>query len=108
MPPMLSLIREDVANVLEHDPAAKSRVEVYLCYAGLHAVWFYRLNHWLWRLNFFLLARRLAGVYLSIMAWEWSLGKPQLWVMTSRSIKASRSVELAKSTANATRRFSLT
>ena len=62
MPPMLSLIREDVANVLEHDPAAKSRMEVYLCYSGLHAVWFYRLNHWLWNLNFFLLARWLSQV----------------------------------------------
>ena len=59
---MLSLIREDVANVLEHDPAAKSRMEVYLCYSGLHAVWFYRLNHWLWNLNFFLLARWLSQV----------------------------------------------
>jgi serine O-acetyltransferase len=59
---MLSLIREDVANVLEHDPAAKSRVEVYLCYSGLHAVWFYRLNHRLWNLNFFLLARWLSQV----------------------------------------------
>jgi serine O-acetyltransferase len=62
MPPILSLIREDVANVLEHDPAAKSRAEVYLCYSGLHAVWFYRLNHWLWSLNFSLLARWLSQV----------------------------------------------
>jgi serine O-acetyltransferase len=48
MPHLLSLIREDVATVLERDPAAKSRLEVYLCYSGLHAVWFYRMNHWLW------------------------------------------------------------
>jgi serine O-acetyltransferase len=47
MPHLISLIREDVANVMESDPAAKSRVEVFLCYAGLHAVWFYRVNHWL-------------------------------------------------------------
>jgi serine O-acetyltransferase len=60
--PLLSLIREDVASVLEHDPAAKSRAEVYLCYSGLHAVWFYRVNHWLWRHNFFLLARWLSQV----------------------------------------------
>jgi len=48
--------------VLERDPAAKSRVEVYLCYAGLHAVWFYRVNHWLWNHSFFLLARCLSQV----------------------------------------------
>ncbi len=57
MPHLLSLIREDVANVAEHDPAAKSRFEVFLCYAGLHAVWFYRINHWLWNHNLFLVAR---------------------------------------------------
>ena len=57
---MLALIREDVANVVEHDPAAKSRLEVYLCYSGLHAVWFYRMNHWLWNHRFFLLGRLLS------------------------------------------------
>jgi serine O-acetyltransferase len=62
MPPLLSLIREDVANVLEHDPAARSRLEIYLCYSGLHAVWFYRINHWLWNHSFFLLARWLSQV----------------------------------------------
>src|SRR6202171_3734753 len=62
MPPLLSLIREDVANVLEHDPAARSRLEIYLCYSGLHAVWFYRMNHWLWNHNFYLLARWLSQV----------------------------------------------
>ena len=62
MPHMLALIREDVANVVEHDPAAKSRLEVFLCYSGLHAVWFYRINHWLWNHGLFLLARLLSQV----------------------------------------------
>ncbi len=62
MPHLLALIREDVANVLEHDPAAKSRLEVYLCYAGLHAVWFYQVNHWLWNHRMFLLGRWLSQV----------------------------------------------
>jgi serine O-acetyltransferase len=57
---MLSLIREDVATVMERDPAAKSRLEVFLCYSGLHAVWFYRINHWLWNQHFFLLGRLLS------------------------------------------------
>jgi serine O-acetyltransferase len=60
MPHLLSLIREDVANVVEHDPAAKSSLEVFLCYSGLHAVWFYRMNHWLWNHGLFLLARMLS------------------------------------------------
>ncbi|MFZ0861511.1 MAG: serine O-acetyltransferase [Candidatus Sulfotelmatobacter sp.] len=57
---MLSLIREDVATVMERDPAAKSRLEVFLCYSGLHAVWFYRINHWLWNHRLFLLGRFLS------------------------------------------------
>jgi len=70
MPHLLSLIREDVATVLEHDPAAKSRLEVYLCYSGLHAVWFYRMNHWLWNHSFFLLARWLSQVARLLTAIE--------------------------------------
>src|SRR6266496_4510730 len=62
MPHLLSLIREDVATVLERDPAAKSQLEVYLCYSGLHALWFYRVNHWLWNHDFLLLGRWLSQV----------------------------------------------
>jgi serine O-acetyltransferase len=62
MPHLLSLIREDVANVMQSDPAAKSRFEVLLCYAGLHAVWFYRVNHWLWNHGLFLAARWFSQV----------------------------------------------
>src|SRR5580700_10150918 len=62
MPHLPSLMREDVDAVLERDPAAKSRLEVYLCYSGLHAVWFYRINHWLWNQSFFLPARWLSQV----------------------------------------------
>ena len=51
-----------MVTVLERDPAAKSRLEVFLCYSGLHAVWFYRINHWLWNHHFYLLARWLSQV----------------------------------------------
>ncbi|MGA9966002.1 MAG: serine O-acetyltransferase [Terriglobales bacterium] len=59
---MVASIREDVATVRERDPAAKSRLEVFLCYSGLHAVWFYHINHWLWNHGFWLLARWLSQV----------------------------------------------
>lgn len=62
MPSLLSNIREDVVTVLDRDPAARSRLEVYLCYSGLHAVWFHRINHWLWQHSLFLLARWLSQV----------------------------------------------
>jgi len=70
MPHLAALIREDVGNVLEHDPAARSRLEVFLCYSGLHAVWFYRINHWLWNHGFFLLARWLSQVARFLTAIE--------------------------------------
>jgi serine O-acetyltransferase len=63
-------IREDVATVKERDPAARSRVEVFLCYSGLHAVWFYRINHWLWNRGFWLLARWLSQVARFLTAIE--------------------------------------
>src|SRR6201997_3147915 len=62
MPHLLSLIREDVATVMERDPAAKSRLEIFLCYSGLHAVWFYRINHWFWTHGLFLFGRFLSQI----------------------------------------------
>jgi serine O-acetyltransferase len=53
-------IREDIAAVFERDPAARSYLEVLLCYPGLHALWFHRINHWLWNHNLRLLARWLS------------------------------------------------
>jgi serine O-acetyltransferase len=55
-------IREEVASILERDPAAKSRLEVWLCYSGLHAVVAHRSTHWLWKHGFRLLARWLSTV----------------------------------------------
>ena len=62
MPHLFSLIREDITNVMQSDPAAKSRLEVFVCYSGLHAVWFYRINHWLWNHGLSLVARWLSQV----------------------------------------------
>ncbi|MBA3915674.1 MAG: serine O-acetyltransferase [Acidobacteriales bacterium] len=55
-------IGEDITAVFERDPAAKSRLEILLCYSGLHALWFYRVNHWLWNHDVRLLARWLSQV----------------------------------------------
>jgi serine O-acetyltransferase len=53
-------ILEDVNSVLERDPAARSRLEVLLCYPGLWAVWFHRASHRLWRAKLRLPARLLS------------------------------------------------
>jgi serine O-acetyltransferase len=62
MPNLLPHFREDVATVLDRDPAARTRLEVYLCYSGLHAVWFHHFNHCLWEHRLYLLARWLSQV----------------------------------------------
>jgi serine O-acetyltransferase len=41
---MFSTIREDIRTVFAKDPAAKSTLEVVLCYPGLHALWMYRIE----------------------------------------------------------------
>ena len=59
---MFDRIREDVNSVLERDPAARSWLEVMLCYPGLWAVWFHRISHVLWRAKLRLAARMLSQV----------------------------------------------
>src|SRR5712691_4345732 len=49
-------MREDMA-AFESDPAARSYLEVLFCYPGLHALWGYRFNHWLWQHGMRFLAR---------------------------------------------------
>ncbi|WP_238476161.1 serine O-acetyltransferase EpsC [Agromyces mariniharenae] len=46
--PILRTFREDLATARSHDPAARSDLEVFLAYSGLHAIWSYRLAHRLW------------------------------------------------------------
>lgn len=50
-------VREDIAAVFESDPAARSYLEVLVCYPGLHAVWAHHLSHWLWLHGMRFLAR---------------------------------------------------
>lgn len=42
-------IKRDFRAALSMDPAATSRLEVALTYAGFHALLFYRFAHWLWK-----------------------------------------------------------
>ncbi len=45
---MLETLRQDIQSVFDRDPAARSWLEVVICYPGLHAVWGHRLSRWLW------------------------------------------------------------
>jgi serine O-acetyltransferase len=54
---LLHRITEDIKAALRQDPAARNWVEVLLTYPGLHAVWGYRIAHFLWNLKLKLIAR---------------------------------------------------
>lgn len=54
---MFKTIREDIKTVFAKDPAARSTLEVILCYSGLHAIWAHRVNHFLWTHHLKLAAR---------------------------------------------------
>jgi serine O-acetyltransferase len=56
----LADMRRDVQVALDRDPAARSALEVALCYPGVHAIWGYRAAHWLWQRHQWLAARCLA------------------------------------------------
>ncbi len=42
-------IREDIGAAQANDPAARGPVSVFLIYSGLHALWWHRLSHAMWR-----------------------------------------------------------
>ena len=54
---MFRRIREDIQSVFERDPAARSTLEILFTYSGLHAIWGYRVAHWLWEHGCKLLGR---------------------------------------------------
>src|SRR4029078_7508196 len=66
---MFDRLREDVASIIERDPAARTAWEVLTCYPGLHAIVMHRWAHWCetrggkWRGRFIShIARGLTGI----------------------------------------------
>ena len=54
---MFKTIRQDLQAVFERDPAATSKLEVFLTYSGLHALLAHRVAHKFWRAGVPLLPR---------------------------------------------------
>jgi serine O-acetyltransferase len=46
---MLAAIRDDIRAAKERDPAVPSTLQVVFAYPGVHAIWGYRISHWLWQ-----------------------------------------------------------
>jgi len=57
---MFGTIREQLDTIFNEDPAAKSALEIILCYPGFHAVVWHRLAHRLYRAGVPLLPRVLS------------------------------------------------
>ena len=58
----LDRLREDIDAIAERDPASRSRLEIVLCYPGLHAVLFHRLAGAAWRARLRLVGRLVSHV----------------------------------------------
>lgn len=54
---MIKGLLYEIKNIMKKDPAAKSFVEVLLCYPILHAIFFYRISHKLYLKKKYTLAR---------------------------------------------------
>ena len=57
---MIKMIKEDIRCALNRDPAARNMIEVLTNYSGLHAIWIYRVTHWMWQHKWFFIARSLS------------------------------------------------
>jgi serine O-acetyltransferase len=59
---MFRHLKEDINAVFERDPAAKGYLEVILCCPGLHAIFWHRIAHALYRRKLFFLSRLLSQI----------------------------------------------
>ncbi|WP_085832509.1 serine O-acetyltransferase [Clostridium merdae] len=57
---MFKNLKAELDSILERDPAARSRLEVYLLYSGFRAVRSYRKANWFYRHNMKLIARYIS------------------------------------------------
>lgn len=55
-------MKEDMDVVFEQDPAARTYIEVFLTYSGLHAIWAHRVAHAFYKKKLFFLARAISQI----------------------------------------------
>ncbi|MFZ2538690.1 MAG: serine O-acetyltransferase EpsC [Oscillospiraceae bacterium] len=54
---MFNNIRYDIDSIKKRDPAARNSFEVFMLYAGLHAVIWYRISHFFYKHKLYFIAR---------------------------------------------------
>lgn len=55
-------MKEDMDVVFEQDPAARTYIEVFLTYSGLHAIWAHRVAHFFFKRKFYFIARAISQI----------------------------------------------
>ncbi|MBM4128797.1 MAG: cysteine--tRNA ligase [Nitrospira sp.] len=55
-------IKRDYQAVFKKDPAARNSIEVILAYPGFHAIFFHRINHFLWKKRIPVLPRLISHI----------------------------------------------
>ena len=66
----LRVLRRDVHSALRRDPAARSALEIVLLYPGVHALWGYRVAHWMWQHGLKLFGRMLSQLVRTLTGVE--------------------------------------
>ena len=64
---MFDQMRQDIRAALDRDPAARSALEVVLCYPGVHAVWLHRVAHRLWGGGWLTLGRFVSFISFEVI-----------------------------------------
>ncbi len=59
---IIKQIKEEVKNIQEKDPAAKSFIQVIILYPGFHILIYYRISHFLYKHKRYFLARLISQI----------------------------------------------
>ena len=73
---MLIALKEQIDTIFRKDPAARSVIEVLLCYPGFHAILLHRLAHKLHRAGIPLFPRLLSQISRSLQVLKSIQGRP--------------------------------
>lgn len=92
-------IQNDIQSVFNRDPAARSVLEVILCYPGLHAVWGHRLASWFWRKDLKFIARWTSQFFRALTGIEIHPGArigPRLFIDHGMGVVIGETSELGE------------
>ncbi len=59
---LIRWFKEEIQNIFEKDPAARSTLEVIFCYPGFHAIIFHRIAHWFWTHKMYFIGRFISHI----------------------------------------------